>query len=316
MSTFLVTGAAGFIGSNLVGKLVRDGHVVKTIDNYSTGRMENLEPFMDDIEFVLGDCCEKDLCRSMMKGVDYVLHHAALGSVPRSIDDPFSSVYNNIISTITLLVAARDERVKRFIFASSASVYGNKGKSSPIEYIRGEPINPYAVTKQCGEDLCKIFYELYGMPNIILRYYNVFGPKQNTNSSYSAVIPRMISKMLKDESPIIYGTGEQVRDFTFVENVISANLKACYHDFPIGIGEAYNIGCGKPISINALFAYLKEIIGFDGQAIHEEARRGEILASVADSAKADRILDWRSSVDVFTGLKKTVEWYRVNKCQT
>lgn len=312
MEKYLVTGGAGFIGSNITKKILENGNFVRVADNFSTGRKENIEPFLGDPNFELleGDLTNIDVCRKAVEGVDYVLHQAAIPSVPRSIEDPISSNNVNISATLNMLVASRDAKIKKFVYAASSSAYGENLELPKKETMPALPISPYALQKYAGERYCQIFYKIYGLPTICLRYFNVFGPKQDPNSQYSAVIPKFIFALLKNEQPIIFGTGEQSRDFTFVENVVSANLLAAKSQN--GFGEVFNIACGDQISLNGLLQELNIILGKNLQAQYREMRVGDVMHSKADITKAKEILGYNPLVPIKEGLEKTAEWYKNN----
>jgi len=307
---YLVTGGAGFIGSNIVKKLLEKGDTVRVIDNLSTGRKENIEEFLDNpnFEFIEGDLTDLDVCKKVVKDIDFVLHEAAVPSVPRSIEDPIKSNNSNVTATLNLLVAARDEGVKKLVYAASSSVYGDNPELPKREDFPARPISPYALTKYAGERYCQIFWNIYGLPTICLRYFNVFGPKQNPKSQYAAVIPNFISAFLNDKSPIIYGTGEQSRDFTFVENVVEANILAA--NCQEGNGEVMNIACGGETSLNQLVGYLKEITGKDIKVDYQKERQGDVLHSRADISKAKKIIGYSPKVQFKEGLLKTFDWYK------
>jgi nucleoside-diphosphate-sugar epimerase len=312
MKKYLVTGGAGFIGSNIVKKLLESGEFVRLVDNFSTGRRENIEEFLSNknFEFIEGDLTDLDVCKKVTKDIDFVLHQAAVPSVPRSIEDPIKSNNSNITATLNMLVSARDNGVKKFVYAASSSVYGDNPELPKKEDFPVRPISPYALTKYAGERYCQIFWNIYGLPTICLRYFNVFGPKQNPKSQYAAVIPNFITAFLKDEKPIIYGTGEQSRDFTFVENVVEANILAA--NCEEGNGEVINIACGGETSLNQLVDYLREITGKDIKADYQKERQGDVLHSKADISKAGKIIGYVPKVKFKEGLVKTFDWYKQN----
>ncbi len=309
MEKYLVTGGAGFIGSNIVKKLLEDGFSVRSVDNFSTGRKENIEEFLKNpnFEFIEGDITDLKTCQEAVKGIDFVLHQAAVPSVPRSIADPIRSNNANVLGTLNMLIAARDEKVKRFVYASSSSIYGDNPELPKKEDFLVRPISPYSLTKYAGERYCQIFYNIYQVPTICLRYFNVFGPKQNPDSQYSAVIPKFIKAFLSDEKPVIFGDGKQSRDFTFVDNVVSANVLAAKSK--TGLGEVFNIACEGETSLNELVGFLQEISGKKIEAEYKEARLGDVPHSKADISKAKEFLGYRSLVDIKEGLKKTFDWY-------
>ena len=309
MEKYLVTGGAGFIGSNIVKKLLEDGKSVRAVDNFSTGRKENIQEFLENpnFEFIEEDITDLDICKKAVKGIDFVLHEAAVPSVPRSIEDPIRSNNANISATLNLLVASRDEKIKRFVYASSSSVYGENPMLPKKEDFAVMPISPYALTKYAGERYCQIFYKIYGLETICLRYFNVFGPKQNPDSAYSAVIPKFIKSFLRDEKPVIFGDGNQSRDFTFVDNVVSANLLAVKSEK--GLGEVFNIACEGETSLNELIKLLKEISRKNIEPEYKETRVGDVVYSRADISKAKELLNYEPLVDIKEGLKKTFHWY-------
>jgi len=306
-SVYLVTGAAGFIGSNIVESLLKKGVKVKAIDNFLTGKRENIEPFLSDIEFTEGDIRDLNLMREVMEGVDFVLHQAAVPSVPRSVKDPSTSNSANVDGTLNVLIAARDRQVKRVVYASSSSVYGNSKVLPKKEDMKLDPLSPYAVSKLAGEYYCRVFYKVYGLETICLRYFNVFGPHQDPTSQYSAVIPKFI-KCFKAKEPIpVYGTGEQSRDFTFVENVVEANLRAL--EAKNVAGEVFNIACGNQFTLNQLVDFLREIFKSNLEAENLSPRIGEVKHSFADIGKASKFLGYKPKVDFRMGLERTVEWF-------
>lgn len=309
MPFYLVTGGAGFIGSNIVKELVRRNDRIRIIDNLSTGKLENIEDYLKNIEFIKEDIRDFSACQKAVRGVNYVLHQAALPSVKRSIDDILSSNSTNIDGTLNILEAAKREGVKKVVFASSSSVYGNTDTLPKTESMEANPLSPYAVEKYTGEQYCKIFHEIYGLRTVCLRYFNVFGPGQDPASEYSAVIPKFIYSMLKKQPPVIYGDGYQSRDFTYVENVVEANLLAC-HSQKVGRGEVINIGGGNRTTLNQLVSYLSEIIGYDGSVLYEKARKGDVLHSLADITSAQSLLNYNVKVKMKEGLNRTVEWFR------
>lgn len=309
MKKYLVSGGAGFIGSNIVKKLLESGNFVRCVDNYATGRKENIEKFFGDqnFEFMEGDLVDLEVAKKSVKGIDFVLHQAAVPSVPRSIEDPIRSNNANITATLNTLIAARDEGVKKFIYASSSSVYGDNPELPKREDFPIRPISPYALTKYAGERYCQIFWNIYGFPTVCLRYFNVFGPNQNPDSQYSAVIPKFIKCFLRNESPTIFGDGEQSRDFTFVENVVEANLLAA--NSQEGNGEVFNIACGGETSLNQLVNLLKEISGKDIKPKYDLARKGDVPHSKADISKAEKVFGYAPKIEIKEGIIKTFEWY-------
>jgi len=308
MAKYLLTGGAGFIGSNIAEYLVDDGEEVRIIDNFSTGRRENIAEFLDRIELIEGDICKMDDITRAVDGVDYVLHIAARPSVPASIAEPRVCHEANIDGTFNVLMAAREAGVRRVVYSASSSAYGDTPELPNKETFAPGPLSPYAASKLAGEYYCRVFTEIYGLECVSLRYFNVFGPKQNPASQYAAAIPKFITSMLEGESPTIFGDGEQSRDFTFVENVYYGNMLAC--TAPGAAGQLFNCACGYPISINQLVDTLNEILGTNIKARHVPERPGDIKHSAADITKAREILKFDPPVDLRTGLERTVEWYK------
>jgi len=303
----LVTGCAGFIGSNLVGKLLSLGYDVSGIDNFSTGREENIEGM--DFDFIKGSINDGKLLRKSLGGVDCVFHEAAIPSVPRSISDPIESNAVNVDGTLNLLVCARDAGVKRLVYASSSSVYGSSPKIPQKEGMVGEPISPYGLTKYAAEVYCRLFSDIYGFETISLRYFNVFGPRQDPGSEYSAVIPKFISSMIRGQRPAIFGDGLTSRDFSYIDNVIEGNILAM-NAKKIACGRAYNIACGEKTTLNQLVEEINAILGTDIAPRYEKERPGDIKHSLADISMAKRHLGFRPKVFFREGLRKTVEWYK------
>jgi nucleoside-diphosphate-sugar epimerase len=310
MGKYLVTGGAGFIGSHIAEALVERGDKVRVLDNLSTGKMENLAGFLRRIEFVEADIRDLDACRRAAEGVDHVLHQAALPSVPRSVEDPLLTNAINITGTLNMMLAARDAGVKSFVQASSSSVYGDDQAPRKVEGIEGKPLSPYAISKLVDERYGRVFYDLYGFPVISLRYFNVFGPRQDPLSQYAAVIPLFITLVLKGEAPTIFGDGEQSRDFTYIDNVVEGNLRAATAGR--GGGEVFNIACGERLTVNALFAAVKSILGASLEPVYADPRPGDIKHSTADFSKAQRLLGFEPRVSFLEGLRKTIDWYKTN----
>ncbi len=304
----LVTGGAGFIGSHLVEGLLARGCRVRVADDLSTGSLSNLAAVRDRIEFLQADLADLEQAREAVKGVDAILHEAAIPSVPRSVADPVGSNRANIDGTLNTLVAARDEGVKRFVYAASSSAYGPGPELPKVETLPPDPISPYAIGKLTGEFYCQAFYRLYGLPTICLRYFNVFGPRQDPNSEYAAVIPKFITRLLRGERPVIYGDGEQSRDFTYVDNVVHANLLALETDR--GFGEMMNAACGERFTLNELFRRLCEITGVRCEPVYEPERPGDVKHSHADISKARTLLGYEPLVSFEEGLRRTVEYFR------
>ena len=311
MAHFLVTGGAGFIGSNLAAALVANGDRVRVLDNLLTGKRENLADIDARIEFIEGDIADLETCHRAADGVDYILHQAALPSVPKSIKLPVESSRTNVMGIVNMLVAAKDAKVKRFVFAASSSAYGDTPTLPKVEDMPVRPKSPYAVQKVTGEMYCKTFYEIYGLETVALRYFNIFGPRQDPTSFYSAVIPKFIAACLRDEAPTIYGDGETSRDFTYIANVVQANLKACTAA-PACAGEVMNIACGERISLNALAEVLRSKVGRGQPAVHAAERAGDVKHSLASIEKAGRLIDYRPDVGFAAGIEATVAWYRKN----
>jgi len=313
---YLITGIAGFIGSSLAHTLLERGETVRGIDNFSTGRRENLADIagrVDVRELDLGQPSDAlhDACRS----VDYILHQAALPSVPRSVKDPESSNRANVNGTLNLLIAAKtayeqDRRLKRIVYAGSSSAYGDTPTLPKSEEMLPNPISPYAVAKLAGELYMQSFYHCYGLETVTLRYFNVFGPRQDPTSQYSGVMSKFITAMLRGEPPTIYGDGTQSRDFTFIENVVSANLLACQAPAEKVAGKVFNIACGDRVDLNQTFAALKKIIGYKGEAAYDAPRAGDIKHSLADISRARQALGFKVLVGFEEGLRRTVDWYR------
>lgn len=314
MANFLVTGGAGFIGSNIVKALLYRGDTVRVLDNFSTGKRENLNfagmppDLLNNLETVQGDIADLDICRHAMEGIQYVLHQAAIPSVPRSIDLPLESNRANVDGTLNLLVAARDAGVKRLAFASSSAVYGNAPGFPRTETIHPAPLSPYAVQKLTAEHYLRIFYELYGLETVSLRYFNVFGPHQDPDSEYAAVIPRFIKAFVTGTPPTVYGDGEQSRDFTYVDNVVYGNLLAVEaKDAP---GRIMNLACGGQLTLNQLLILLKQITGSDVEAVHTDPRPGDVRHSWADITLSEQVLNYETRVPLDEGLRKAVDYFR------
>ncbi len=311
--TFLVTGGAGFIGSNLVKYLLKfNVGEVRVLDNFETGFKYNIESFVGNTSFRLieGDIRNPESCQEACRGVDIILHQAALGSVPRSVKDPILSNSSNVNGFLNMLVAAKDNKVKRFVYASSSSVYGDNNQLPKKEENIGKPLSPYAVTKLINEQYADVFYKIFGLELIGLRYFNVFGPHQSPQGAYAAVIPLFINAVLQNESPIIFGDGEQTRDFTFIENVVQANIKAAFVQDKEAVNQVYNIGLSERISLNQLFDIIKQKSGAHLDAIYKDNRAGDVRDSLADISKARRLLNYNPAVKIEEGLAKTLEWFQ------
>lgn len=308
MTRYLVTGGAGFIGSNIVSALVEQGAMVRVADNFSTGKRENLKAVADKIELLEGDLAELDFARCAVRDVDYVLHQAAIPSVPRSVADPVETNRSGVIATLNVLIAARESGVKRVTFASSSSVYGESVRSTKCEDMMLAPLSPYGVSKMAAEHYCRSFYAVYGLETVCLRYFNVFGPNQDPASEYSAVIPKFITTLLAGKPPTIYGDGEQTRDFTFVGNVVAANVHAL--TAPNAAGGYFNIAMGQATSLNQLVDMLNELIGTNIRPNYDPPRPGDIKHSTADVSKIREVMGYTSAISLIDGLRQTAEWYR------
>jgi len=307
MTKFLVTGGAGFIGSNLVRKLVEEGHrEVRVIDNLSTGKRENLAPVLERIDLQIGDIRDKEFIENQLRDTEIVFHHAAVVSVDQSVKDPMATNECNIRGTLNVLLAARDKQVRRVVFASSSALYGDSPALPKHEQMPVDPLSPYALSKYAGERYCQLFYQLYGLETICLRYFNVFGPNQDAGSQYAAVIPRFIDAALDGKPITIYGDGEQTRDFIFVEDVVSANLLAVSVD---GVaGKVFNIACGERISINQLANQIMDVLSQKVPVIHEEPRTSEVKHSLADISRAVDLLGYSPTIDTLEGLQRSALW--------
>jgi UDP-glucose 4-epimerase len=311
LARYLVTGGAGFIGSNLVGELLQQGHTVRVLDNFSTGKRENLIGFEDQIELIEGDLIHLTTVREAVHGMDYVLHQGAMPSVPKSVVDPIGSAEGNINATLNVLVAARDAGVKRVVYASSSSIYGEQAIEKPkMETMTPAPISPYGVAKMAAERYCQVFYSTYGLETVALRYFNVFGPRQDPESQYAAVIPNFITALLANEPPVVYGDGEQTRDFTYVANVVDANLQATIAPADDVAGEVFNIAAGGQTSLNELLDMLQEITGNTIKPRYDPPRAGDIKHSRADISQAQQRMGFQPRIGFLEGLTHTVAWYR------
>ena len=309
MALYLITGVAGFIGSSLAHELVRQGHQVRGVDNLSCGNLANLETIRDQVDFRKVDINDSDQLRESFRGVDYVLHQAAIASVPRSVKDPVSSHVANVDGTLNVLLAARDAGVRRVIYAASSSAYGDQPQQPKHEAMLPLPLSPYAVQKLTGEQYVRCFWHVYGLEGVCLRYFNVFGPKQSADSPYSGVIARFVCDMLNGVTPTIFGNGAQSRDFTFVRNVVSANLLACTAPAGQVAGEVFNIGTGTSQTLLVLYHALASLLGFRHTPHHTGSRTGDIEHSEADISKACRALGYTPLTCFTDGLAITVEWY-------
>lgn len=309
MAKYLITGIAGFIGSALGRALLARGDEVRGIDNFSTGKPENIAAIRDHIDFREINLLDPESLQRACLNVDYVLHQAAIPSVPRSVRDPIESNRVNVDGTLNLLVAARDAGVKRVVYAASSSVYGSSPLLPKREDMKPDPISPYAVAKLAGEHYMSSFYKCYGLETVSLRYFNIFGPRQDSGSPYSGVLAKFITQMLREEQPTIYGDGEQSRDFTFVENAVAANLLACQASASEVAGGVFNIATGERTSLNVMFEILKQITGYKGNVEYQADREGDVKHSLADLSLAKKHLKYKPAVTFEEGLRKTVDWY-------
>lgn len=308
MASYLVTGGAGFIGSHLVEELLRRRFKVRVLDNFLTGRRENLALFQDRIELVEGDIRDMPVCKRAVEGMDYVLHQAALPSVPRSIADPFTTDAINVRGTLNVLRASVEAGVKRLVFASSSACYGDEPNLPKREGVEGKLLSPYAVSKFAGEKYLQVFTLTYSLETVTLRYFNVFGPRQDPFSQYAAVVPLFITKILRGEPPTIFGDGKQSRDFTYVANVVEANLLACT---ALGAsGGVFNIACADRVTVNDLAEKINRNLGTSVRPVHVDPRPGDIKHSFADISAAERVLKYRPLVGFDEGLNKTINWYK------
>ena len=308
MKHYLITGGAGFIGSNIADTLVKRGDKVTILDNFSTGDRANLAEFIDKIDLIEGDLRDYDTVRQAVDGTDFVLHQGALPSVPRSISDPLSSNEVNVTGTLNLLNAAKDAGVKRVVMASSSSIYGDTPTLPKKEDMIPTPLSPYAVSKLAGEKYFQVFANIYGLHTVALRYFNVFGPRQNPDSQYSAVIPKFIKAILNDESPVIYGDGEQSRDFTYIQNTINFNIRATEIDCPPGV--VMNAAVHQRTTLNELVEMINKILGKNITAIHADPRPGDIKHSFADIELLKKTLQYEPEVLFEEGLRRTISWYQ------
>ena len=308
----LVTGGAGFIGSHIASALAAAGARVRIIDDLSTGYMENIDEIGGDIDFVHASLADEESVRKAVDDVELVFHEAAIPSVPRSVENPRQTHIASVDSTFSLLLAAREKKVRRVVYAASSSAYGDQPTLPKVETMLPEPLSPYAVAKLVGEHYCQVFTRVYGLETISLRYFNVFGPRQDPGSQYSGVISRFIRALFENESPVIYGDGEQSRDFTYIDNVVEANLKAA--ESTKGIGQVINIANGGRISLNQLLNVLKDLTGRnDVVADYQDPRTGDVKHSLADISRARALLDFEPQVDLETGLTLTIDWWKKSR---
>jgi len=310
MALYLITGIGGFIGSSLARALVARGEQVRGVDNFSTGKRENISELLDRIDFRETDILDLDAMHKACAGVDFVLHQAAIPSVPKSVLDPLSSNRANLDGTVNVLVAARDARVKRVVFAASSSVYGETPTLPKRESMTPDPISPYAVAKLASEHYLISFYRCYQLETVALRYFNIFGPRQDPSSPYSGVLAKFITQMVRGEQPTIYGDGEQSRDFTYIDNAVEANLLACRAPATQAAGQVFNVATGRRVSLNETFKLLRGLTSYAGQPQYGPERGGDIKHSLADISKAEAALGYKPKVDFEEGLRRTVEWYR------
>jgi nucleoside-diphosphate-sugar epimerase len=307
---YLVTGGAGFIGSHLVERLVRDGAEVTVLDDLSTGRRENLRSARDCIRFIRGNAARLEVCRRAVQGADYVLHHAAVTSVPHSTRNPIAAHHANVTATLNILLAAREANVRRVVFAGSTAAYGDATELPTHEALLPRPLSAYAASKLAGEGYCQAFWRTHGLETVVLRYFNIFGPRQNLDSQYGAVIPLFIAAALRGTAPIIYGDGSQTRDFTYVSNVVDANLLACHAPAEQAVGTVFNIGCGTATSIRDLWWQIAGLAGVEAEPLHDVARAGDVRHSMASIDRAREQLGYNPVVDVEEGLARTIDYYR------
>jgi nucleoside-diphosphate-sugar epimerase len=310
MATYLVTGGAGFIGSHIVERLVREGQSVRVLDNFATGRRSNIEPFLSKIELHEGDLRKPEDCRKACAGVEVAFHLGAVPSVPVSVEDPVTSHESNVNGTFNLLLAARDAKCRRVVFAASSAAYGDVPDLPKRETARPDPLSPYAVNKLLGEYYSRVFYLCYGLETISLRYFNVFGPRQDPKSQYAAAIPAFVSAILKGEPPMIYGDGEQTRDFTYIDNVVHANMLAARARKTEG--QVINIACGERVTVNQIIAQINKLLGRNVKSNHVPERAGDIKHSLADISLAKQVIGFEPLIMFDDGLKLAIEWYREN----
>ncbi|HXZ81545.1 MAG TPA: SDR family oxidoreductase [Terriglobales bacterium] len=316
MSNYLITGAAGFIGSSLAHALLERGEKVRGIDNFITGKRNNITDIQGRIDFREADLLDLEAMRAACQDIDYVLHQAAIPSVPVSVEDPINTHRSNVDGTLNLLVAARDAKVKRVVYASSSSLYGDTPTLPKHEGMLPDPISPYAVSKLSGEYYMSSFHRVYGLETVSLRYFNVFGPRQDPTSMYSGVLAIFITKMLRGEAPTILGDGEQSRDFTYIDNVVAGNLLACSAPVSEAAGKAFNVATGIRVTLNHTYQVLQQITGFTKPAKYAPERAGDIKHSLADVTLAEKHLGYRTRVKFEDGLARTVAWYREQAANT
>lgn len=310
MANYLVTGGAGFIGSNLVRALLEAGHTVRVLDNFDTGKRENLAEITDRIQLIEGDIRDPDTCRSACAQMEVVLHQAALGSVPRSVADPETSNAVNVDGTVNMLWAAKQAKVRRFVFAASSAVYGESAELPKQEQMIPAPISPYGVSKLTCEQYCRVFYLNYGLETFSLRYFNVFGPRQDPTSQYAAVIPMFVSALLRKKKPVVFGDGEQTRDFTYIDNVVQANILAA--NATNAQGQVINIACQDRISLNQILDILRQLLGTNISAKYTDPRPGDVKHSLADISRAKELLGYEPRIAFEQGLRMAIDWYKAN----
>src|SRR5271155_2457699 len=310
MALYLITGIGGFIGSSLARELLTQGERVRGVDNFSTGRRENLSDILNQIEFREADILDLDAMKLACSGADYVLHEAAIPSVPKSVLDPIGSNHANVDGTVNVLVAARDAKVKRVIYAASSSAYGDTPMLPKHEGMAPDPISPYAVAKLASEHYLTSFYRCYGLETVSLRYFNIFGPRQDPSSPYSGVLAKFITQMLGGKQPTIYGDGQQSRDFTYIDNAIEANLLACKAGTTQVAGKVFNVATGRRVTLNETFGLLQGLTSYTGSPIYGPERGGDIKHSLADISVAEKHLGYKPKVNFEEGLRRTVDWYR------
>jgi nucleoside-diphosphate-sugar epimerase len=310
MALYLITGIGGFIGSSLARELLLRGEQVRGVDNFSTGRRENLAQIMAEIDFREADILDLEAMKLACAGVDYVLHQAAIPSVPKSVLDPIGSNQANVDGTVNVLVAARDAKVKRVVFAASSSAYGDTPTLPKHEHMTPDPISPYAVAKLASERYMISFYRCYGLETVALRYFNIFGPRQDPSSPYSGVLAKFITLMLSGQQPTMFGDGEQSRDFTYIDNAVDANLLACKAPAGKVAGKVFNVATGRRVTLNETFKLLQNVTSYNGSPLHAAERGGDIKHSLADISQAEQCLGYKPTVDFEDGLRRTVDWYR------
>jgi nucleoside-diphosphate-sugar epimerase len=310
MALYLITGIGGFIGSSLARALLSRGDKVRGVDNFSTGNRQNIAEILDRIDFREADIVDLDAMHQACAGVDYVLHQAAIPSVPKSVLDPLGSNRANVDGTVNVLVAARDAKVKRVVYAASSSAYGDTPTLPKHEAMKPDPISPYAVAKLASEQYMISFYRCYQLETVALRYFNIFGPRQDPSSPYSGVLAKFITLMLRGEGPTVFGDGEQSRDFTYIDNAVEANLLACQAPASKAAGQMFNVATGRRVNLNEAFKLLQALTPYKGQPNYGPERGGDIKHSLADISKAEAGLGYKPKVDFEEGLRRTVEWYR------